>query len=156
MRRTAFAHLNNRADAEDVCQDAFFQCWRRIGECRTPSRVAAWIAAIVRNAAHYRRDFLRVREAEPMHVASHVATPRRPDVDAERGELRSRLRAAIAQLTPTAREVLLLHDLEGWKHAEIASRLDIGETMSRRHLSDGRRRLRELLGDLPTLEVDRD
>ena len=33
----AFAQLGNRADAEDVCQDAFVRCWERVGECRDAS-----------------------------------------------------------------------------------------------------------------------
>jgi RNA polymerase sigma-70 factor (ECF subfamily) len=54
------------------------------------------------------------------------------------------------------RDVVLLHDLEGWRHAEIADRLELSEGMSRRHLSDGRKRLRALLGDYASLEPDHD
>jgi RNA polymerase sigma-70 factor (ECF subfamily) len=54
------------------------------------------------------------------------------------------------------RDVVLLHDLEGWRHAEIADRLALSEGMSRRHLSDGRKRLRALLGDYASLEPDHD
>jgi RNA polymerase sigma-70 factor (ECF subfamily) len=152
----AYAQLNNRADAEDVCQDAFFRCWERIADCRDPSHVSAWIATIVRNTAHNRRELLRVRETQPFDVATPVASPRRTDAEAERHELRARLAAALDTLGPVQREVVLLHDLEGWKHAEIAARLGLSETMSRRHLSDARKRLRARLGDLCTLEPDHD
>jgi RNA polymerase sigma-70 factor (ECF subfamily) len=152
----AFAQLDNRADAEDVCQDAFFRCWERIGECREPERVSAWVATAVRNTAHNRRAMLRVRETQPIDEGAGVEAPDRTDARAERGELRSRLSAALDTLSATQREVVLLHDLEGWRHADIATRLGISETMSRRHVSDARKRLRTLLRDLPTLDQDHD
>jgi RNA polymerase sigma-70 factor (ECF subfamily) len=52
----------------------------------------------------------------------------------------------MTRLNAAQREVLLLHDLEGWTHNEIAARLDISVLMSRRHLSDARKRLRAVLG----------
>lgn len=152
----AFAQLGERADAEDVCQDAFIRCWERIEECRHPDRVGAWIATVVRNAAHNRRDYMRVRDASPISEADVVASADRADSRAERSELRARLTTALRQLSPVQGEIVLLHDLEGWKHAEIAGRLDLSEEMSRRHLSDARRRLRLLLSDLPTLETEDD
>jgi RNA polymerase sigma-70 factor (ECF subfamily) len=63
---------------------------------------------------------------------------------------------ALEQLSPVQRDVVLLHDLEGWRHAEIADRLELSEGMSRRHLSDARKRLRALLGDYASLEPDHD
>jgi len=152
----ALAQLGERADAEDVCQDAFVRCWERIDECRNPERVSAWIATVVRNAAHNRRDYLRVRESAPIEAAAKVAFGSRGHRSLERAELRTFLTQALGQLSPVQREVVLLHDLEGWKHAAIASRLDFSEAMSRRHLSDARKRLRELLPDLRTLEIDDD
>jgi RNA polymerase sigma-70 factor, ECF subfamily len=153
----AYAHLNNRADAEEVCQEAFFRVWQRIDDCREPARVGAWIAAVVRNTAHNLRDARRVRETEVLESAALVPARHRADIGMERGELRAHLWAALKRLSPTQREVVLLHDLEGWKHAEIGQRLGISEVMSRRHLSDGRRALRAVLGDvLPTLELDHD
>jgi RNA polymerase sigma-70 factor (ECF subfamily) len=152
----AFALVNNRADAEDVCQDAFLRCWERIADCRDPARVSGWIASIVRNTAHNRRESLRVRHTEPIDAGAHVASPARSDAAAERHELRTQLTAALQTLSSVQREVVLLHDLEGWKHAEIAARLDLSGMMSRRHLSDARKKLRALLADLPTLEPDHD
>jgi RNA polymerase sigma-70 factor (ECF subfamily) len=152
----AYARLQNREDAEDVCQDAFVRCWERIGDCRDPERVSSWIATIVRNTAHNRRDFLRLRDTEPLENAAAVSARGRSDAATDRNELRARLGAALGALTPVQREIVLLHDLEGWRHAEIASRLGLSELMSRRHLSDARKRLRRLLVDLPTMETDHD
>jgi RNA polymerase sigma-70 factor (ECF subfamily) len=152
----AYAQLSNREDAEDVCQDAFVRCWERMGDCRDPVRVSAWIATIVRNTAHNRRDFLRVRAAEPLEAAAAESAPSRSDAATWRHELRARLSAALGVLSQVQREIVLLHDLEGWRHAEIASRLGLSDTMSRRHLSDARKRLRAQLTDLRVLEADHD
>ena len=61
--------------------------------------------------------------------------------------LRRKLVAALEQLTPVQREVVLLHDLESWTHAEIARALEISEVMSRQHLFVARKAMREWLGD---------
>jgi RNA polymerase sigma-70 factor, ECF subfamily len=130
--------------------------WRHIDECRQPDRFAPWLAQIVRNMAHNRRDYLRVRATEDVANAAHVASPGRTDTRVLRGELRARLQDALSELGDVQREIVLLHDLEGWRHAEIAAHLGVSETMSRRHLSDARKRLRALLGDYATLEPDHD
>jgi RNA polymerase sigma-70 factor (ECF subfamily) len=68
-----------------------------------------------------------------------------PDRATERGELRERLVWALGTLNEVQREIVLLHDLEGWKHSEIAERLDMPSGTVRSHLHYARRRLRECL-----------
>ena len=153
----AMAHLGERSDAEDVCQDAFVRCWERIDECRDAAKFGAWLLRIVRNTAHNRRDYLAVRAVLPLEDAGALASAQSPESELRRRELRAVLWCALAQLGATQREVVLLHDHEGWPHAEVAARLDISELMSRRHLSDARRILRGLLrDDDPRMEVERD
>lgn len=152
----ALARVGNSADAEDVCQDAFIRCLERIHSCRDPERFGAWLNRIVRNTAHNRRAYLGVRDVEPL--ASHVDVPSagRSDEAVQRHELRDTLLRALSQLSGVQREIVLLHDLEGWAHAEIAMHLEVSVLMSRRHLSDGRKKLRNMLGDYATLEPDHD
>lgn len=152
----ALAALGSHSDAEDVCQDAFVRCWERIHDCRDPERFAAWLVRIVRNTAHNRRDYLRLRLAEPLESTVRLASGNRTDADTLRHELRDHLWRALAQLSAVQREVVLLHDLDGWRHAEIAAHLELSEMMSRRHLSDARARLRAILGDYATLHPDHD
>ena len=75
-----------------------------------------------------------------------VAARDDPAKDAEIADLRGRLEAALGVLTATQREVVLLHDLDGWTHADIATAIGTSEGMSRQHLFNARRRLREALG----------
>ena len=142
----ALALTGERADAEDVCQDAFVRCWERLHECHSPDRFVAWMVRIVRNRAHNRRDYLRVRRTSSLEAAGGIAGPHSPARDAERAELAEHLLRALAYLSTVRREVVLLHDLEGWRHREIAVALGISDVMSRRHLTDARRVLRERLG----------
>jgi len=152
----ALGRLGNRSDAEDACQDAFVRCLERLHECREPARFGAWLLSIVRSTAHNRGDYLRVRATEPLDSHGALRSPEPADRLAEQNELKATLWRALEHLSPVQRDVVLLHDLEGWRHAEIAGRLALSEGMSRRHLSDARKRLRALLGDYASLEPDHD
>jgi RNA polymerase sigma-70 factor (ECF subfamily) len=152
----ALAQVGERADAEDVCQEALLRAWERIQECRDPSRFVGWLLTIVRNTAHNRREYLNVRATESLDIPSLPASTGRTDAGTHQAELRGTLSAALGLLPTLQREVVLLHDLEGWSHAEIAGRLAMSEVMSRRQLSDARKRLRQVLGDFQTQMPDHD
>jgi RNA polymerase sigma-70 factor, ECF subfamily len=68
--------------------------------------------------------------------------------------LRSRLIEGLATLTLLQREIVLLHDLDGWTHAELATTLGITEVNCRQHLSTARRALRAELSSLAPSETD--
>ena len=140
----AFRLLGDLHDALEVCQDAFVRAWERRVQCRQPDRFRAWLMAITRSVAYNRLDAIRRRRLTsfPDHAASSGRTPYR---NAEIADLRSVLQRGLATLTDGQREVLVLRDLEGWRHGEIAHHLGISETMSRRHLSDGRKAMRAFL-----------
>jgi RNA polymerase sigma-70 factor (ECF subfamily) len=145
-RAVALAVTGDEADADDVCQDAFVVAIERIGQCRDPAKFGAWLLQIVRNQARNlarspaRRRAVRLDEREPSRRPSPVA-------EFDRVELRERLLAALAEIPEQHREVILLHDLEGWKHREIGERLDLPEGTVRSHLHHARRRLRQILGE---------
>jgi RNA polymerase sigma-70 factor, ECF subfamily len=146
----ALGVLGNPADAEDVCQDAFLAALERLEECRDPSRFAAWLLRIVRNRALNARESRALRQGEPLDEAAGVASAAKgddPGREAERSELRDRLLAALAGLPPAQREVVLLHDLEGWRHREIADLLGTSEGATRVRLHEARRALRARLGE---------
>ena len=140
----ALAVTGSEADADDVCQDAFVAAMARVDECRDPARFGGWLLGIVRNRA---RNVLRhhhVRRADALGDDTPATQPS-PAAELERLELRSQLEDALSQLTETQREVVLLHDLEGWKHTEIAERLELQPGTVRSHLHNARHRLRRML-----------
>jgi RNA polymerase sigma-70 factor, ECF subfamily len=141
----ALARLGEPADAEDVCQDAFVAALQRIEECRQPDRFGAWLISIVRNRAHDHARARAVRSAAPLDDAEFASGAPGPQRLAERAELTADLLAALSALPELQREVLMLFDLEGWSHREIAERLGISEGSARVHLHHGRKALRERL-----------
>jgi RNA polymerase sigma-70 factor (ECF subfamily) len=140
----ALSVTGRREDAEDAAQESFIVALERLDECRDPGRFGGWLLAIVRNRARnlVRRELLREGEDLPALAASPEPGP---DRATERSELRDRLAWALGTLNEVQREIVLLHDLEGWKHSEIADRLDMPSGTVRSHLHYARRRLRECL-----------
>lgn len=139
----ALAIVKEPADADDVCQDAFIRALERLEECRNPARFGAWFLRIVRNRAHSVRRYLGVREAAPLDALPLAADDPGPAREADRARLRDNLLKALADLTEVQREVVLLHDLEGWKHREIGELLELPEGTVRAHLFHARRALRD-------------
>lgn len=145
-RAVALAVTGDEADADDVCQEALVLAMARIADCRDPSRFGGWLLQIVRNRARNLGRAPAVRRAVPLDDRQPSREPS-PAAAVERLELRERLLAALAQIPEQHREVVLLHDLEGWKHREIGERLGLPEGTVRSHLHHARRRLRRLLGE---------
>lgn len=149
----ALARSGNRADAEDLVHDAFIRAAERLDSCRHPDRFAAWLCTIVRNLAHNLRtrdSGIRTTSLSP-DTASHDDSP---DRQAQLGELRERLQGALATLPVIQREVVLLHDVDGRTHEEIAVIVGTSSGMCRQHLFKARKQLRRLLAgpngpDLP-------
>ena len=88
-----------------------------------------------------------MRETESLDGV-HVALSADPARDFERAQLKERLESALKTLTEVQRRVVLMHDLEGFKHREIATELGVPEGTVRSHLFLARRALRQLLGGL--------
>ena len=141
----ALAILGNVMDAEDICHDAFITALERLKDCRHPDRFAAWLIQIVRNQARNYLGYRKVRATKPIEP-DRVAGPEDSVRDVERSELRALLQKALATLSDVQRQVVLLHDMEGWRHRAIADTLEISEVASRQHLFVARKRLREELG----------
>lgn len=135
----ALGVLRHPADAEDTAQDAMVSALAALEQCREPARFAAWLLRNVRNKA-----LNRLAQRRPTDVAAEVSVAG----DAERVAARQQLLAALGRLSDVQREVVLLHDLEAWTHAEIAAALDISEVNSRQHLFVARRVLRTILDEV--------
>jgi RNA polymerase sigma-70 factor (ECF subfamily) len=135
-------------DAEDAAQEAFLVALGRLDECRSPERFAGWLMTIVRNRSKnlIRRESLRETDQVPPGARSWAPTP---DRIAETRELRDLLEKALAGLPEVQRQIVLLHDLEGWKHREIAERLELPAGTVRSHLHFARKALRLALEEMP-------
>lgn len=137
----ALSIVRHVADAEDLSQDVLATSMQRLEQCREPERFSSWLFQAVRNRAlnHLQQGKMR---------AGHLGTLEREGVvelDVRSVLVRTQLLAALEQLSESQRQVVLLHDLENWTHAEIATALGISEVMSRQHLHIARKAMRAFL-----------
>lgn len=141
--RLAHRITGDEHTAADITQDTFIRVASRRHQFRGSGRLDGWIFAIARNLAreHVRRARTRVEgpmnESDPGLV--RLAT-RPPDA-----ELLMVVRATVARLPNDVRMVVLLHDVDGYTHAEIGRMLHIAAGSSRARLSRGRAQLRAWL-----------
>lgn len=140
----ARAIVLSHEDAEDAVQEGFLHAHRALDRFRPDQPFGAWLHRIVANAALDIARRRKVRQAEelPETVASPFRDP------AEAGELRDRLRAALSVIGPRQRAVIVLHDVEGFRHSEIGQMLGIPEGTARSDLHHARAQLRRALGDI--------
>lgn len=150
--------LGNADDALDVSQDAMLRFFSNLHRFDAERPVRPWLFRIVRNLALdlFRRR--KVRQSESLDAVAGdedgertAIDPADPNVDLDRDllqkQLRRRLFAALGQLTPMQREIVVLRDYQDLSYQEIAEMLEIplGTVMSRLH--GARQRLRLLVED---------
>jgi RNA polymerase sigma-70 factor (ECF subfamily) len=127
--------LCGQAAADDIAQDAWIRAMRRLEAFDGRSAFRTWLCGIVVNCCRERWRS-STSEGEPIDTGTASDFTRVLDV-----------REALAQLAPGYRAVVVLHDLYGYTHDEIARLLDLDEGTSKSQLSRGRRALRTLLKD---------
>jgi RNA polymerase sigma-70 factor, ECF subfamily len=135
------ARLLARGDheAEDVVQEIWIHAFESLGRFQWNSEFATWLTGIGLNRVRDRiRKYGRSRESAVDVVPDVAVVP-------ERHEARIDLERMIGRLPDELRLVLVLHDVEGMKHREIANHLDIPEGTSKTHLANARRRLRAMM-----------
>ena len=139
----ALAFLRSPTDAEDLAQEALMVSLQRLDQCRNPEHFASWLLQSVRHRAINQLNQRKV-QARRIDGPQHGATV---EPVAAQLDLRQQLIAALEQLTLVQRQVVLLHDLEGWTHREIATALDFSEVTSRQTLFVARHLLRAALAN---------
>ena len=131
-------------DAEDAVQEGFMRAYQALDRFDASQSFGAWVNRIVANAALDLSRRKKVRAADELSD-TYASAFRDP---AEDSELRERLRAALSTLPERARSVLVLHDIEGFTHAEIGELLGIPGGTARSDLHHARRKLKGLLQNL--------
>ena len=133
----------DRARAEELTQEAFVRAWQKLSSFRHESAFSTWLYRLGVNTALM--DLRGRREESHLDdVALEAAAGGEvPFCAAERGDLER----AVAQLPPRARAVLVLHDVEGWKHEEISVELGMAVGSSKAQLHRARGLWRRALTD---------
>ena len=131
-----------RDEADEVTQDIFVRTWQKLGQFRGDSQFSTWLHRLAVNVViERRRSFATQRERmldDPAALDLVTVAPARTDLTVD-------FEQAIEQLPAGAREIFVLHDVEGYKHREIAAMLDITSGTSKRQLHRARMLMRKHL-----------
>jgi RNA polymerase sigma-70 factor (ECF subfamily) len=144
MKSIARNLLGTVVDAEDAVQETFLKIQRRIASFRGQSSLATWSFRILINTCYdARRSRLRKKEV----AQEEPGEPPRPEPRAACAHpaLRVAIERALAELTRHQRDVFLLYEVEGFRHSEIASFLEISESASKNTLFEAKKSLRQKL-----------
>ena len=130
--------------AEERTQDAFVRAWERLATFRGESAFSSWLYRLTVNEVLLGRRAERRREQRVVTTDDPAALERPRGADPAAGRALD-LERAVAALPPGAREVFVLHDVEGYRHQEIAALAGIAVGTSKAQLFRARRLLREAL-----------
>lgn len=136
------ARIAGPQDAEEVSQEVFMRIYRGLMKFRGDSALDTWVYRLTVNAAvsHVSR---RPARAEGEEALQHVPIAEGPARDPR---LAARLETALSELPGGYRAVLVLHDIEGLSHEEIAEILGCRVGTSKSQLHKARGKMREILG----------
>jgi RNA polymerase sigma-70 factor (ECF subfamily) len=129
--------------AEELTQDAFVRAWSRLDSFRGDSAFSTWLHPLAVNVAlterrSRRRRLARVFAVEDVAEVAGASTSSDPSAGFD-------LDKALAMLPPGAREVFVMHDVEGFKHEEIAEMTGVASGTSKAQLHRARKLLRDAL-----------
>jgi RNA polymerase sigma-70 factor (ECF subfamily) len=144
-------------DAEDIAQEVLARVWRHSTSLRDDERFTAWVRRIVDNTL---MDHLRVRQRHPL-----VRDPSTPEqmapseeiegnVPAVKDHVAAVIRPFVEALPEPYRETLILSELEGLSHAEIARRTGVSVSGIKSRVQRGRVLLREALSRCCEMGLD--
>lgn len=132
----------DRQRARELAHDAFVRAWERLGSYKGEAAFSTWLHRLTVNvileaARSQRRREARVALADDTDDDVQLAAELTPTDVGDRIDLER----AIAKLPPNARQVFVLHDVEGFRHDEIADRMAIAPGTVRAHLHRARKLL---------------
>lgn len=134
----------DRSLAEDMVQEAFVRAWNKLGLFKGQSKFGTWLHRLTVNVvlSDRRIRVKRVQRETEMDEGTERTMIGQQDVTAG---LRRDLEAAIAGLPERARTVLVLYDIEGYQHNEIAEMTGMAVGSSKAQLHRARKLVREVL-----------
>lgn len=154
-----FRMLNRREEAEDLAQEVFVQVFKAIDQFRGDSKLSTWIYRIAVNLCKNRTKYLSRRQVgeqddvdamadrAPLSAAKGVSVGdiSRPDELVEGMQLEVIVKAAIQQIEPDFREVLILRDVEDMAYEEIAQLTGLPDGTVKSRIHRARAQLRALV-----------
>ena len=143
--------VGDRTLAADVTQEALIRAWKAIGRFRGDSSFGTWLYRVTANVAWTLKG--RAARKATYHLDQMIRQPHadasgNPEVAGERAELRAALKGALSRLPHHQRAIVILKDVYGWTHKEIADSMSISVAASKVRLHRAHLRLRDLLREV--------
>ena len=140
----------NPAEADDLTQDSFLQVFRKLGAFRGESALSTWIYRVAVNTIlmHFRKRKVRLLPLEePLAGQRTLPSPELGRSDSRLGNTVDRiaLTRAMKELPQGYRQILLMHEVTGYDHREIAGLLGCSIGNSKSQLHRAKARMRDLL-----------
>jgi RNA polymerase sigma-70 factor (ECF subfamily) len=129
--------------AEELTQEVFLRAWKHLGTCPNGDALAGWLCqlaihVVLSDNRKLRRRFRRESPSVDGILQDRGSAPGTPGLALD-------LERAIARLPPGAKQVFVLHDVEGFRHEEIGKLLGLSAGTSKAQLHRARRLLKEAL-----------
>ena len=164
IERHVRAVVRDRADPEELTQDTYARALQRVDELRDPQAALAWLHRIATNVC---LDRLRRRQPSLVSLDVELAASEEPDGNGgaepeaseilsavERSEMSECVQKYLETLPDDYRTVVFLHDVYELSNPEIAELLDCSVATAKIRLHRGRVRLRAILNQACTFEID--
>jgi RNA polymerase sigma-70 factor (ECF subfamily) len=148
--KTALFHLasryaRDRATAEDLLQEIFIKVFTHLGDIDRVETFTAWVYRVALNTCYSYLRGARTEIEKSVPLDEIEGTLASGAADEAAGDFRKPLDEAIEQLPRRLKEIFLLHDVQGFKHEEIARLLGLSVGTSKSQLFKARLRLRGIL-----------
>ncbi len=137
--------------AGDATQEALIRAWRAIGSFRGDAAITTWLHRITVNTVWTHRRKVRRRQTDSIDTVAHLLEA--PDTahpvrKAESAELGDRIDVALHSLPSGRRAVVVMKDVYGWSHADIAESLGISVAATKVRLHRARLQLQDMLEEV--------
>jgi RNA polymerase sigma-70 factor (ECF subfamily) len=141
----AYRYTFDRVAAEDLLQDIFIKIFTHMKDVQRDETFVAWMYRIAVNACYSFLRSRRSRDGKTLSISEIEGRKEEAVYDGHENSLAKPLDEAIRELPERLRSVFLLHDVQGYKHEEIARMLGISAGTSKSQLFKARIRIREWL-----------
>jgi RNA polymerase sigma-70 factor, ECF subfamily len=140
-----FRYTRDRASAEDVLQDVFIKIFTHLDNLDKDEAFLGWAYRIAVNTglSHVRHNKMLLKKSVPLNGVNHTLG----DSEAEDREnlVKKSLEKALTHLTSKLKSVFILHDVQGFKHHEIAQMMGCSVGTSKSQLFKARKKIRKIL-----------
>lgn len=140
-----FRYTRDRAAAEDVLQDVFIKIFTNMDNLDKDEAFLGWAYRIAVNTglSHVRHNKMVLRKSVPMNGINHTLGD--SEADERENLIKKSLEKALGNLTSKLKSVFILHDVQGFKHHEIAQIMGCSVGTSKSQLFKARKKIRKFL-----------